>query len=485
MIIRRIHDDALSQTTYLVACEQSREAILIDPARDIDRALAVAGREEVRVIAAVETHVHADFVSGVPALAAIDGIDAWVSGVCGEPEWLAHATETQRSSVRLLRDGDTRALGSLTLRILHTPGHTPEAISLAVIGSDGQVRALFSGDFLFAGHVGRPDVGTAQAHDPAARRAAAAQIQAALAKLGELGDDVLVYPTHTAGSPCGKTVAALPVTKMGIERRINAPMRSCESTPEEFAAHALADAPDQPAYFRRVKQLNTSAGCCGVGDCPPHALALDRQAFLAALASPSSVVVDCRAWPRFNDGFVVGAISAPLDRFFAMSAGSYLEQSDDVLLVCSQHEVERAVRALWRIGVESFRGWIDAASYDAIPDRLLPLEEIEEVSATSAYARWRAGGVRLVDVRGCTEYAAGHLPGAAFAPFTQLPDRCGEWDTATPIMCYCRSGNRSARACAYLRRKGFTVTNMRGGYWPWAGRGFPVERGTPAGIVRC
>ncbi|MDA0802556.1 MAG: MBL fold metallo-hydrolase [Planctomycetota bacterium] len=485
MILRRLHDDALAQSAYLVGCEVSREVVVVDPERDADRVLALARQEGWRVIAAIETHVHADFVSGVPALCERQGIPAWVSGVCGEPRWIGAMDETARSRVRLLGDGDELAVGGIRLRVLHTPGHTPEAISLAVVDESGTVRALLTGDFLFAGGVGRPDLGAHMQLEGADRVAAAKTLQAALARLGDLGDDVMVYPGHTAGSPCGRMVASMPVTKMGIERRINGVLKSCDADSDEFAKKVLSELPDPPAYFGRVKRLNISGACCAAGDVPPTAPALDTDTFLAALARPASVVVDCRAWPRFNEGFVQGAISAPLDKFFAMSAGSYLEPGDEVVLVCAPDEVELAVRALWRVGVEEFAGWLDGAAYDAIPDRILPIEEIEEVSSPTARRRWEQQSWRFVDVRNCLEFERGHLPNAEFAPFTQLPERCAEWDRSQPLICYCRSGNRSARACTYLRRRGFTVANLRGGYWPWAGRGFPIESGAPAGRPRC
>lgn len=485
MILRRLHDDALAQSAYLVGCEVSREVVAVDPQRDADRVLDLASREGWTVIAAIETHVHADFVSGVPALCACKGIPAWVSGICGEPDWIGALDEAAHSRVRLLGDGDELAVGTIRLRVLHTPGHTPEAISIAVVDETGTIRALLTGDFLFAGGIGRPDLGAHLQLEGAERVAAAKTLQAALARLGDLGDDVMVYPGHTSGSPCGRMVASMPVTKMGIERRINGTLKSCNADSGEFADKVLAGLPDPPAYFSRVKRLNVSGACCASGDVPPCAPALQEDSFLAALARPASVVVDCRAWPRFNEGFVHGAISAPLDKFFAMSAGSYLEPGDEVVLVCEASEVDRAVRALWRVGVERFAGWLDGCAYDAVPDRLMPIEEIEEVSAPTARRRWEQEQWRFIDVRNCVEFERGHLPGAQFAPFTQLPERCAEWDRSQPLICYCRSGNRSARACSYLRRRGFTVANLRGGYWPWAGRGLPVEVGAPAGLPHC
>ncbi|MDA1008714.1 MAG: MBL fold metallo-hydrolase [Planctomycetota bacterium] len=485
MILRRIHDETLAQTAYLVACERTRDAIIVDPERDIDRVLELVAREGLHLIAAVETHIHADFVSGVPSLCQSHGIPAWVSGVCGAPSWAATVDANARAAMRLLHDGDTLSVGDLSLRVLHTPGHTPEAITLAVLDEQGVVRALLTGDFLFAGSVGRPDVGARLQGAKADMASVARKLQRALQRLSNLGDNVLIYPGHSTGSACGGSISALPVSRLDIERRINTTLKESTGEEQAFSDKVMSKMPDPPSYFARVKALNSEGACCRAGDVPPVIPTLDASTFVEAASHPACVVIDCRAWARFNDGFLPGSISAPMDRLFAMGAGSYLESGDEVLLVCTEPERSCAVRCLWRLGVDRFAGWIPPSEYDRIPEAALAGDEIEEIAAPRALQRWQAGEATFVDVRNCVEYEQGHLPGAVFAPFSQLPDRAMEWDRAKPIICYCRSGNRSARACSYLRRRGFKVSNMRGGYWPWAGRGFEVERGAPDGLVSC
>lgn len=481
MLIRRIHDQALSQATYLLGCESTREAIVVDPARDIDRYFRAAESEGVRITAVAETHQHADFVSGAQAFARLPEITLYLPGCGGHYGWIGSLDEDTRARIHLLADETEIAVGTLRIRAIHTPGHTRESMSYAVLDRHNAVCAILTGDFLFAGEVGRPDLGSRSPEADDAR-ANAGVLRNALLRLGSLSDDVEVLPGHSAGSLCGKSICALPITTLGIERRINAPLREA-SDEQSFLERVLVGLPDPPSYFRRVKRHNI-AGING-----PHALPdppqLSAVQFVAAARGSAAVVVDCREWGRFAEGFLTGAISAPLDKYFAMSVGSYLEQGDSVLLVVEPAQREETVRILYRLGLDTFDGWIAPSVFDAVPESALDPGDMEEISASEAHRRMESSQVMFVDTRNCIEFESGHVRGAIFAPFSQLPDKLGAFVETRPLICYCRSGNRSARACAYLRRMGFDAVNMRGGYWPWAGRGYPIEVGPPPSRARC
>lgn len=474
MLLRRIHDDSLSQAAYLVGCPASREAIVFDCARDVDRALKVAEQAGLRIVAAADTHVHADFVSGLRALVERHGVHGYLSRVGAAPAWV----DACPGRTTAVGDGDELRVGGVRVRVLHTPGHTRESLSFELIDAEGAVRAILTGDFLFAGEVGRPDLG-ARSGDREELERNARELQQALRRLADMPDEVRILPGHTAGSLCGRSICALPQSSLRIERRINGSLRAAGDD-GAFLDKVLRGLPDPPAYFVRVKRRNLE-GASGELRLPDR---LDAECFKHAAAEPANVVIDCRAWSRFCEGFLPGSISAPLDRHFANAAGSYLEQGDAVLLVCEEHELEKAVRILFRVGIDEFAGWTTPAEFDAIPEEAFDADGIEEIGATEAHRRW-SGGAAFIDVRLCGEFEVGHLPDAIFAPFSQLPNRLAELPKDRELIAYCRSGGRSARACAYLKRRGYRVSNLRGGYWPWAGRDLPVQSGAPADRLRC
>lgn len=474
MLLRRIHDDSLSQAAYLVGCPSSREAIVFDCARDVDRALKVAGQAGLRIVAAADTHVHADFVSGLRELVERHGVHGYLSREGTMPAWASACPE----STTAVGDGDEIRIGGVRVRVLHTPGHTRESLSFELVDAEGAVRAILTGDFLFAGEVGRPDLG-ARSGDRHELERNARELQQALRRLADMPDEVRILPGHTAGSLCGRSICALPQSSLQIERRINGSLRAAGDD-GAFMDKVLRGLPDPPAYFVRVKRRNLE-GASGDLRLPDR---LDVGRFMHAAAEPANVVIDCRAWSRFCEGFLPGSISAPLDRHFANAAGSYLEQGDGVLLVCEEHELEKAVRILFRVGIDEFAGWTTPAEFDAIPEEAFDADGIEEIGATEAHRRWSSGAA-FIDVRLCGEFESGHLPAAIFAPFSQLPNRLADLPKDRELIAYCRSGGRSARACAYLKRRGYRVSNLRGGYWPWAGRGLPVEFGAPSDRSHC
>ncbi len=471
MILRRIYDDALAQASYLVACPETREAILFDPERDIDRYEADAARAGVRIVAVAETHVHADFLSGVPAFVRTRPVTAYVSACGAMPAWTAGGTLHPGARIVAVRAGDEFGVGTLRFRVRHTPGHTAESVTFEALDRAGRPHLLISGDFLFAGDVGRPDLGFL-ATDGVSVDEAAERLRRSLEMLDDLPEETGVLPGHGAGSACGKQICRLGRTTLGIERLINRPLRS-RADATEFLRVLLRDQPDPPPYFGRVKRANENGA--PILERLPEPPELAPEAFVRAACEPRAVVVDTRPWGRFLDKHLPGSISAGLDPYFGPTVANYVEPGDEVLLVAPRAQVERIVRLLARVGVDDVRGFIEPEQFEAIPDDPCACDDVEDVGACAASRRVRAGEVQVVDVRSKQEYQASHVAGAVHIPFIQLPLRIGELDRDRPVLVYCRSGNRSARAGAYLARHGFRVINLRGGFWPYAGRGYAVE----------
>lgn len=468
MIYRRIYDRALAQASYLVGCPETREAILFDPERDIDRYEREAAEEEVRIVAVAETHHHADFVSGVRAFAATRPVRIMLSGMGERPQWTARGPFHPEASLAFLGDGEEFRIGSLRFRVRHTPGHTREALSFEFIGEQGFPLALFSGDFLFAGDIGRPDLGFLASGGMSVEESAEA-LRRSLALLDDMPDATIVLPGHGAGSACGKMICRLPETTVGIERVINRPLRSKDDG-VRFVEGLLRDQPDAPPYFGRVKKANERGP--DLHDRIPSPPRMDPGTFAAAARELHRVVVDTREWGAWIDGHLAGSIFAMLDQYFGPTVANYLEADDEVLLVAEPESVEDAVRILYRVGIDRFAGWISHRDFACIDEDEFEAAGCEEIGPREAHRRISGGEAGVLDVRSRGEFAAGHVKGAQHVPFIQLPARIGDLDRGRPLVVYCRGGNRSARACAYLRRRGFSVANLRGGYWPYAGRGF-------------
>jgi hydroxyacylglutathione hydrolase len=473
VLLRRIYDAALAQASYIVGCPTTREALVIDPACDIDRYLEVAAKEGLRIVAVAETHVHADFVSGVPCFVEHHAVTAYLSGEGPAQDWMRSARLATGARIELLRSGSSFRVGSLEFHARHTPGHTRESLCYELVPSGSRTRLLFSGDFLFAGDVGRPDLG-AFATEGMTLAEAVRHLEASLASINDLPSETQVLPGHGAGSECGKSICNIPATTIGIERVINRALRA-QSEGGDFSGAVLSGATEPPPYFARVKRMN-EAGGRGF-DTLPAVRALSADEFGEICQKPEFTVIDTRAWNDYLDTRLPYSISAPFEKSFGPTVANYLEEDDRVAIIAEAAKVADITRVLLRVGVapESIVGFVEPRTVAALAVGTFATAGADEVSPVRAHELIERGEAQVLDVRTCSEFAAGHLPGARHIPYTHLRARIGELDRALPVVCYCRSGNRSARAAAYLARAGFTALNMRGGYWPYAGRGYRVE----------
>ena len=459
MLLRRIHHDRLAQSGYLIACQASGEAIVVDPLRDPAPYLETARQEGVRIAAVTETHIHADFVSGAASLAAAAGARLLLSG---EGEGPADYSRAAFPGAEWLHDGDRLQFGKVVLDVLHVPGHTPE--HLAFLVTDGAVddspMGLLSGDFLFVGDVGRPDLLERAAGHQGTMASSARQLHASLRRLEQLPDYLQIWPGHGAGSACGKSLGAVPQSTLGYERRTNwalAPLGD-----EEFTARVLAGQPEPPPYFARMKQLNASGA-------PPLRSTSARRTddALRAAVTNGALEVDVRPSSEFAAGHRRGALNVPLSSSFLGWAGSVIPADRDIVVTCStaqRHSAELAVQDLSLIGIDRVLGLLAADHRDADDGALSSLPSV----SASALGGEAPRGVTLLDVRNRSEWEEGHVPGARLLPLPELTSRLAELRGAGPIAVHCQGGSRSAVAASVLRAAGFPdVTNVEGGFTAW------------------
>ena len=481
MLFRLIYDESLAQAAYLIGCQRTGEAILIDPERDIDRYLRVAEAEKVRIVAVAETHIHADFLSGAREVAERTGATVCVSGM-GGPDWQSGWVKRKKGggeyAHRLLRDGDVIAVGNVELTVRHTPGHTPEHVCYVVRDAGAgaaEPMGVVSGDFVFVGDVGRPDLlETAAGVAGAADASAHALFRSAQWFVG-LPDYLQVWPGHGAGSACGKALGAVPQTTVGYEKRLNPALRAAAQAGGEagFVGFVLTGQPEPPLYFARMKRENRD-GPAVLGELPrPRSLAPSE---VARLDGRATAVIDTRKWSAFMAGHVPGSLYIPGGAAFATEAGSYVDPSSEVVLVCAADAPEDFVRRLVRVGIDRVTGFITPEALEAAGREGAALETSKEVDVAAMREALASGRAFVLDVRSVAEHTAGRARGTTNAVHTRLPARVGEIPRDRPVLVHCMSGGRSARATALLQRLGFDAANVAGGFAAWEKAGNPVER---------
>jgi hydroxyacylglutathione hydrolase len=469
MLMRMISDENLAQVAWLIGCQRTGEAIVFDPERDVDRCVDLAAAHGLRIVAVAETHIHADFVSGARELAARTGALAYVSGE-GGPEWTSRwvAADPGDHPVthRLLHDGDTFSVGNIDFRVVHTPGHTPEHLCYVVTDRGGGATepiGIISGDFLFVGDLGRPDLLETAAGQAGMMESSAIRLHESVRRLDDLADHVQVWPGHGAGSACGKALGAVPTSTIGYERRFNPALRAAADE-RGFLEFILAGQPEPPLYFATMKRVNRDGPPVlgGLPD-PPR----QDAAGLRGVDPRAVAILDTRPWDAFRRGHVPGSLSIPMGRTFSTDAGCFVRDGEPIHLIVRPGDLEEAVRGLIRVGLDEIRAWHDASALDAWEDADHTLHEVTQVNAADAHTMVDAGDVAVLDVRRATEFAEGHVPGAVNIAHTRLMSRLDDVPTGSRLLVNCRSGVRSARSCAALMRAGHRVINLEGGFLAW------------------
>ena len=468
MLLKRLYDPKLAQASYLIACQATGDAIVIDANRDVEQYIRAAADEGVRISYVTETHIHADFVSGSRELAERTGAQLLLSDEGGEKWRYAFAAS---ANARLLHDGDVITLGNIRLDVRHTPGHTPEHISFIITDGAATDRPMgaLTGDFIFVGDVGRPDLLERAAKMKGTMEDSARSLFASVQRFKQYPDYLQLWPGHGAGSACGKALGAVPSTTLGYEKIANWALAIDDEN--EFSAKVLAGQPEPPKYFAEMKRINRDGPRSLGGFAHPPRLDADK---LSALLERGALVVDTRPAKVFAARHVPGTINIPLNKSFTTWAGSLIPFDREFYLIVSDgdgHIVDEATRDLAMIGLDGVAGYFVA---DAAVQG--DLETTKQVSVSDLAEQMQTGGVQVIDVRAATEFDAGHLPGVTHIPLGSLPDRLKEISPDTPIVVHCQGGSRSAIAASILKANGFDdVANLTGGFGEWAKKGLPTE----------
>ncbi len=472
MFLRRFYDDGLAQASWMIGCQKTGDAIVIDANRDIRQYLEAAAAEKLRITQVTETHIHADFVSGTRELARATGATLLLSAEGGSDWQYAFAAT---DGARLLRDGDVITVGNIRIAVLHTPGHTPEHLSFLVTdtAAASEPIGIVTGDFVFVGDVGRPDLLEKAAKVANTMEAGARQLFHSLERFRALPDFVQVWPGHGAGSACGKALGAIPTSTVGYEKRFNWGVATTDEA--TFVRMVLEGQPEPPLYFAEMKRINRD-GPAILGGFPSPA-AGDRDALERALAS-GTVVIDTRPAAVFGAGHVPGTLNIPLNKSFSTWAGWLVSYDVDIHLIADdERTVATAVRELAMIGLDRVTGWYATAVVTAWRDAGRHLGTIATLEPAALAPRLAAGDVTLVDVRNRSEWEAGHLPHALHIPLGHLAARLAEIPRDRPIVVQCQSGARSAIAASHLQRLGVVdVHDLLGGFQRWSAERREVVR---------
>ncbi len=461
MFFKQIFEPKLAQYAYLLGDSQTGEALIVDPQRDIQRYINIAIENNLRITGAAETHIHADYLSGLREFAE-SGVRVYASDEGGfdwQYEWLKGSAY----DYVLLKDGDEFSLGALKLKVFHTPGHTPEHLIYVVTDKDG--NSVLAGDFVFVGDVGRPDLLETAAGVVGARDIGAEQMFDSLKIFKDFPGDWSLWPGHGAGSACGKALGAEPYSTVARELRSN-PALLASNKLQEFKDYILADQPEPPLYFARMKRDNR-IGPPVLGSLPkPELVSVDT---LTSLDSKDDhVILDTRNWEDFREGHIKGALFTPMDSSFNTIAGCYVSENESIYLLVDPSELNEAVTDLIRIGLDNVVGYCTPAMLADAVETGLELEQTGQISIDEYETLRKQGSAFALDVRRAEELInVGRIPGTHNISHTRLLAKLDELPRDKTILVSCRSGIRSSYACALLNSSGFEAVNVAGGYLSW------------------
>lgn len=479
MLLKRLYDNKLAQASYLIGCAATGDAIIVDPNRDVEQYILAAAAEGMKITRVTETHIHADFVSGSRELAQRTGAELLLSDE-GSADW--KYTFAEEAGATLLHDGDVFMVGNLRFEVLHTPGHTPEHLSFLVTdmpATDKPMGAI-TGDFVFVGDVGRPDLLEKAAKIAGTMEAGARTLFRSLQRFKQFPDFLQIWPGHGAGSACGKSLGAVPSSTLGYERIANWGLNVEDEN--RFVQMVLAGQPEPPRYFAEMKRINKEGPRTLGGFRRPERV---PDARLQALLAYGALVVDTRPAGDYASRHIPGTINIPLNKSFTTWAGWLIPYDRDFFVIVDEgctHCIDEASRDMAMIGLDRAAGYFEGEVLEAWAAGGRALATVPQIGAAELAKRMQAGDVTVLDVRGRSEWEAGHLPNVENIPVGSLAERMDEVPRDRPVVVHCQSGARSAIAASVLRAKGLTdVVNLTGGFVAWQAEGNPVEREVAGG----
>jgi glyoxylase-like metal-dependent hydrolase (beta-lactamase superfamily II)/rhodanese-related sulfurtransferase len=461
MYFKQFYLGCLAHASYLIGSEG--EGAVVDPQRDVDQYLEEAKAQGLEIKLVIETHLHADFVSGHRELAERTGAEIVFSEK-------ARATFPHRT----VREGDELKVGKVGLRILETPGHTPESICILVTDSEvsQQPQKVLTGDTLFIGDVGRPDLAGGLGYTP--EMMAGMMYDSLHEKLLRLDDAVEVYPAHGAGSMCGRNMSQETSSTIGEQKKLNYALTPM--TKEAFITMMTVDLPPAPDYFSKDAEINRSGAATLAEIARPAALSPSE---VEALAASGHVLLDVRSAADFGAGHVPGSVNIGLGGQFAIWSGSLLSMTTPIVIVAeSVEKVDEAVMRLARVGIETVEGYL-AGGVETWRQAGLELAQVPQVSVDELHTLIEDDQVaQILDVRRPLEFEGGHVPRAIPAPLSELREKISQlpFDPAKPTAVICAGGYRSSAASSILQQQGFrNLLNVAGGTAAWIKAGHPVE----------
>ena len=472
MFFRQYFEPKLAQYAYLVGCQQTKEALIIDPLRDIDQYIEAAEQEGLTITAVAETHIHADFLSGAREFAERLGTKLYLSAEGEDEGWGSNWARGSDYDVTFLRDGDTFSIGNIDIKSIHTPGHTPEHMSYVVVdrGSGATTPiGIATGDFVFVGDLGRPDLLEQAAGMHGVQESSARTLFKSLPKFRELQDYVQVWPAHGAGSSCGKALGTVPTTTVGYEKLYNASLAAADGGENAFVAAILAGQPEPQMYFARMKRDNRD-GVPLLGTLP-QPQKLTSKEFGNKIADGEALLVDTRLdRSGFMAKHVPGALYAPMNKTFNTVVGSLVtDETKPFVLIIEEEQVEEALRDLVRIGYDNIVGFFTPEGLEHYFEAGGAFATIEEITFDDVARMKDDENMVVLDARLASEYAEGHVPGAVNASYTRLPEYL---EKRVPkdktLLVHCASGARAAAASAFLVRNGYDVKYVNDAFAAYA-----------------
>jgi hydroxyacylglutathione hydrolase len=462
MYFQHVYDKTLAQASYFIGCQKAGVAAVIDPKRDVDTYLEIAKQNNMQITHIFETHIHADFLSGARELAAVTGAKMYLSDEGGEGWQYEFAHEG-------LKHGQQLMVGNLKIEVLHTPGHTPESISFLLTDTPASKEPvmLFTGDFVFVGDIGRPDLLEKAAGMVGTQDKGAEQMYQSINLFANLPEFIQVWPGHGAGSACGKALGAVPSTTVGYEKKRNWAF-SYGSNKAGFIDFLLTDQPEPPKYFAKMKELNKV-------DRPlltevPTIKELSAAELKAAM-DKGVKLIDTRNKLDFEKGFIEGSINIQGNNSFATWMGWFVNYNEPFILLASPSQMDDLTRKLMRIGLDNIHGFVDAAKINELANGTLSTSKMVSISDVKANTT-----AQVIDLRGAAEYNSGHIAGATNVFVGTLLQNLAKVPKDKPVIIHCQGGDRAAIGYSLLVKEGYTnVSNYSPGINEWIKEAQPLE----------